>query len=229
VTGGTLRSPTWERPRSDHATTGARFVSSIRKWSAALAHKVYVSFKTEDMEYKAAVTGLPNIDYIDKSLTIAIASQDQDYVMQRIRSDYLYGSTVTVFLIGEFSAQQLGESEQYYIKKELQASLYTTQNHGKNGILGVVLPSMQDRVFQGSSNCFTCGGTHSTVSINDSTVISEFSHNYYLPHGRCSWAEEDRYCVLTTWASFTRDPNGWIDKAHEKRSAPIAGKTKVRP
>ena len=194
-----------------------------------MAHKVYISFKTEDMEYKDSIAGLPDIDYIDKSLTIPIVSEDQNYIMQRIRSDYLYDSSVTIFLVGNFSAENLGQTEQYYIKKELQASLYTSQVHGKNGILGVVLPAMQNRVFQGSCNCITCGGTHTTVSINDATVISEFSYNYYIPHGKCSWAEDDRYCVLTTWDSFTADPNGWIDIAFEKRSEPIANKIKVRP
>jgi hypothetical protein len=194
-----------------------------------MAHKVYISFKTEDMEYKEAISGLPTIDYIDKSLTVPIASADQNYIMQRIRSDYLYDSTVTIFLIGDFSAENLGQSEQYYIKKELQASLYTSQGYGKNGVLGVVLPSMQNRVFRASDNCITCGGTHNTVSINGSTVVSEFSYNYYIPHGKCSWAENDRYCVLSTWENFTADPNGWIDEAFDKRSEPIASKTKVRP
>ena len=194
-----------------------------------MAHKVYISFKTEDMEYKNTIARLPNIDFIDKSLTVPVVSEDQDYIMQRIRSDYLYDSSVTIFLIGDFSAESLGPTEQYYIKKELQASLYNSQAHGKNGVLGVVLPNMHDRVFQGSNNCITCGGTHNIVSINDSTVVSEFSYNYYIPHGKCAWGEDDRYCVLTTWDRFTADPNPWIDTAFEKRSEPIANKTKVRP
>jgi hypothetical protein len=34
---------------------------------------------------------------------------------------------------------------------------------------------------------------------------------------------------MTTWTDFKLDPNGWIDKAYAKRTAPIASQTKVRP
>ena len=194
-----------------------------------MGHKVFVSFKAEDIDYKDAITHLPGIDYVNKSLTVPINSDDPDYIMQKIRAEYLYDSTVTVFLIGEQSNENLGPTEQYYIKKELQASLYTTKDHLKSGILGVVLPSMTSTVYGGSYGCQNCGGTHSLVRVNDSTTVSEFSYNYYIPNGKCAHPEEDRYCVLTTWEKFAKDPNAWIDAAFDKRSAPIASKTKVRP
>lgn len=194
-----------------------------------MAHKVFISFKAEDLEFKDEITALPNIDYIDKSLTEPIGSENQDYIMQRIRADYLYDSTVTAFLIGSYSAENLGEAEQFYIKKELQASLYTSEAHSKNGILGIVLPDMQQRVFSGSRTCSQCGNTHNLVNINDETVIKEFSYNYYIPHDKCAWADDDRYCVLTTWDDFSTSPNRWIDAAYDKRWEPIANKTRVRP
>jgi hypothetical protein len=194
-----------------------------------LGHKVYISFKTEDADYKAAIQALPNLDYVDKSLNDPINSTDPDYILQRIREDYLNDSTVTIFLIGSYSAENLGSIEQYYIKKELQASLYNSALSRKSGILGVVLPSVESAVYDGAYNCWSCNGKHNLVRLNNGTVISEFSYNYYIPNGKCAHKEDDRYCVMTTWAGFEADPNAWIDEAFEKRTAPIAAKTKVRP
>lgn len=174
---------------------------------------------------------MPNLDYIDKSLNAPINSSDPDYILQRIRSDYLNDSTVTIFLIGAYSAESLGANEQYYIKKELQASLYNSSTSTKSGILGIVLPDMEQAVFGGGTyNCSTCGGSHNLVKINDSTVVTEFSYNYYIPpNSKCAHAEDDRYCVLVRWSDFASDPNAWIDRAFDKRSAPIASRTRVRP
>jgi hypothetical protein len=88
---------------------------------------------------------------------------------------------------------------------------------------------MEDRIYQGSHTCSICGKTHNYVRVNDSTVIKEFSYNYYLPNTGCAWSEDERYCVLARWDDFRQNPNMWIDKAYEKRTDPIAAKTKVRP
>lgn len=195
-----------------------------------MAHKCFISFKTEDIAYKNHIRDEMDIDMIDKSLDEPINSWDDDYIMRKIREDYLSDSTVTIFLIGSRSSENLGSHEQRYIKKELQASLYNGVNNTKNGILGIVLPSMYDSIYQGSYNCLTCGGTHNYVGINDSTVIREFSHNYYIPaFGKCSWSEDDRYCVLVKWSDFTVNPEFYIDQAFDKRSQPISNKTKVKP
>jgi hypothetical protein len=195
-----------------------------------LGHKVYISFKTEDMDYKTEIQAWPHLDYVDKSLNTPINSTDPDYILRAIRSDYLSDSTVTILLIGSYNAENLGATEQYYIKKELQASLYHGVGNTKNGIVGVVLPSMQDSIYGGKYDCWRCGGTHNSVQVNDGTVVREFSYNYYIPaDNKCAWGEDDRYCVLVSWADFSADPNGWIDKAFDKRVAPIASKTRVRP
>lgn len=194
-----------------------------------MGRKVYISFKTEDLAYKTAIQAMDNLDYVDKSLNDPINSEDEDYIMRRIRADYLYDSTVTVFLIGEYSSEDRGAYEQRFIKRELQASLYSSEAHSKNGILGVVLPGMQDRVFGGKYSCSQCDGTHNLVSVNDSTVVSEFSYNYYIPNGRCSHTEDERYCVLVRWEDFEASPGDYIERAFEKRTASIASKTRVRP
>jgi len=194
-----------------------------------MAHKCFTTFKTEDIRYKEYIRDDLNVDMIDKSLNEPINSDDEDYIMSKIRKDYLSDSTVTLFLIGSYSNENLGAYEQRFIKRELQASLYNGQGNTKSGILGIVLPSMTDSIFGGSGICSHCGNSHNYVYINNATVITEFSYNYYIPNDKCAWAEEDRYCVLVKWDDFVANPNYYIDKAYDKRSSDISSKTKVRP
>ncbi|MFH1790100.1 MAG: TIR domain-containing protein [bacterium] len=191
-------------------------------------HKCFISFKTDDMVYKEKIQNM-GIDMIDKSLNEAIDSYNEDYIMQKIREDYLSDSTVTIHLIGHKSSENHGYEEQKYIKREIQASLYNGQNNSRSGILGVVLPSVHSNIFRGSIACSICRGTHNYVSIGDHTVVKEFSYNYYIPHGKCAHTEDDRYCILTTWEDFVNYPNNYIEKAFLKRDHPISKKVKVRP
>ena len=194
-----------------------------------MSHKCFISFKTEDKKYKKYIQEDLKIDMIDKSLNTPINSTDEDYIMRKIREDYLSDSTVTIHLIGEYSAENSLYENQAYIKRELQASLYNGENNTKNGILGIVLPNMYDKIFKGSEVCSVCGKSHNIVCINDSTVVKEFSYNYYIPKDGCSWSEEDRFCVLVKWSDFEKNPELYINKAFDKRSSPISAKTKVRP
>ena len=194
-----------------------------------MGHKCFISFKTEDADYKKYIQDNLDVDMIDKSLNEAIDSDDEDYIMRKIREDYLSDSTVTIFLIGQFSAENAWLQNQNFIKRELQASLYNGQGNTKSGILGIVLPSMYNNVYGGSYDCSVCGGSHNTVKINDDSVIEEFSYNYYIPTVKCAWSEDDRYCVLVKWDDFILDPEKYIDKAFEKRDSGISSKTKVKP
>lgn len=194
-----------------------------------MSHKCFISFKTEDKKYKKYIQEDLKIDMIDKSLNTPINSTDEDYIMRKIREDYLSDSTVTIHLIGEYSAENLLYENQAYIKRELQASLYNGENNTKNGILGIVLPNMYDKIFKGFEVCSVCGKSHNIVCINDSTVVKEFSYNYYIPKDGCSWSEEDRFCVLVKWNDFVKNPELYINKAFDKRSSLISAKTKVRP
>ncbi len=166
---------------------------------------------------------------IDKSLNEAIHSDDPDYIMQAIRNDYLSDSTVTIHLIGSKSAEELGEEEQQFIKRELQASLYNGKGNTKNGILGIVLPEMYNDIYTGQGVCSSCGTTLNYVSINDRTTVKEFSYNFYIPNNKCHWAEEDRYCVLANWDEFIKEPEKHIELAYGKRNASISEKTKTYP
>ncbi|TXT16815.1 MAG: hypothetical protein FD133_1657 [Erysipelotrichaceae bacterium] len=194
-----------------------------------MKHKCFISFKSEDMNYKLSIQNSLDVEMIDKSLDEPINSTDEDYIMRKIRLDYLSDSTVTIFIIGEYSAEHNGFNEKRFIKRELQASLYDGQYNTKNGILGVVLPSMYSKIYLGKIKC-QCGQEHDYVKIDDNTVIKEFSHNYYIPKETgCSWSENDRYCVLVKWDDFKVNPNAYIDQSFEKRSDPISKKTKVHP
>lgn len=194
-----------------------------------MAHKCFISFKTEDMAYKKHIHDYLDVDMIDKSLHEPINSEDEDYIMRKIRKNYLSDSTVTIFLIGEKSAENLLFENQNFLKRELQASLYNGVGNTKNGILGVVLPSMTDKIYGGSYACSKCGGTHNTVRINENTVIKEFLYNYYIPNNKCAWAEDDRYCVLVKWEDFCLNPEIYIDQAFDKRGHLISNYTTVRP
>lgn len=192
-----------------------------------MEHKCFISFKTEDVAYKEHIQTELDVGMIDKSLNDAIDSDDEDYILRMIREDYLSDSTVTIHLIGSHSAESLGKEEQQFIKRELQASLYNGTDNSRSGILGVVLPSVEADIYKGTYHCSTCGNNHTHVAVNDSTTVSEFSYNYYIPNNKCCHAEEDRYCVLVKWNDFCATPNDYIDAAFNKRSDPVADKVKV--
>ncbi len=194
-----------------------------------MAHKCFISFKTQDHDYKKYIHDNLDVDMIDKSLHEPINSDDEDYIMRKIREDYLSDSTVTIFLIGANSAENSFLENQKFIKRELQASLYHGINNTKNGILGIVLPNMIDSIFLGSQNCISCGRSHSIIKIDDQTVIKEFSYNYYIPNNKCSWSENDRFCILTKWDDFCNNPNHFINQAFNKRTQGISDFTKVKP
>ncbi|TYB76292.1 TIR domain-containing protein [Bizionia myxarmorum] len=197
-----------------------------------MARKCYISFKTENIAYKNHMQNSMHIEMIDRSLNEPIDSYDEDYILNKIRNEYLSDTTVTIHLIGSFSAENRGLQEQRFIKRELQASLYNGQGNTKNGILGIVLPEMYRAIYGDSYNCNVCGGSHSYVGINDSTTIKEFSANHYIQNtanNKCSWYEDERYCVLVKWDDFIVKPEEYIEFAFQKRSHPIADKTKVRP
>lgn len=194
-----------------------------------MRRKCFISFKTEDQAYKKYIQKNLDVDMLDKSLNEPINSYDEDYIMQKIRRDYLADSTVTLFLIGNYSSEEYGYSFQKFIKRELQASLYNGKGNTRNGILGIVLPNMYNSIYKGSYFCNTCNMEHDTVCIGESTTIKEFSYNFYIPNDKCAHPEEDRYCVLVKWDDFILSPNEYIEQAFEKRTSKIANKVKVYP
>lgn len=197
-------------------------------------HKCFISFKKEDAVYRDyLVENLGGTNFVDKSLDRVINSEDGDYVMEVIRRDYLCDSTVTLFLIGEHSSENEGYDwmgdRNYFIKRELAASLYNGKGNTRSGILGIVLPRMESRVFSGKAQCTACGKVHTIVNVIDSTVIREFSYNYYTrPHAGCAWTEDERYCVIVSWSEFINDPERHINQAYEKRYSSVAQLIRIK-
>lgn len=198
-----------------------------------MSHNCFISFKKEDEYYKNQILNKLGDDRITgKALDRWIDSNDIDYVMQVIREEFMSNTSVTIFIIGEHSSENEGRDfygdKNAFIKRELQATLYDGKGFSRSGLLGIVLPSMENKVYKGTYKCSTCGGEHSYVDINDSTVIKEFSANYYLHKGGCAYSEEDRFCVLVRYSEFMNNPDKFIDKAFNKLSQPIANEVHWR-
>jgi hypothetical protein len=195
-----------------------------------MRHKCFISFKVENIEYKEYILKELNIEMIDKSLDYEIDSTNEDYIMKIIKEKYLRDSTVTIHLIGKHSAENAIGQDQIFIKRELQASLYDGENNRRNGILGVVLPEVENKIYYGNEKCEKCDTEHSIVAIDENTVVLEFYKNYYIPkYTGCSWNEDERYCVLVKWEDFIKFPEEYIEKAFEKRNSEISKKVTIRP
>lgn len=201
-----------------------------------LRHKCFISYKKEDLWYKdELIHKFGGENFIDKTLNEKIDSEDDDYICEVIRREHLKDSTVTLALIGKHSSEKEGKDvmkrdKNFFIKWELQASLFNGSGNTRNGILGIVLPEMYAEIYKGPYRCTECGGEHNWVNINDSTVIREFSVNYYInfEDSRCCWGPDDRYCILVRWDDFFKNPNIYIEEAFEKRNSKIADKVRSR-
>lgn len=192
-----------------------------------MSHNCFISFKKEDYKYKESILNKLGSERIQgKALDRWIESDDIDYVMQVIRNEYMKNTSVTIFLIGEHSSEKEGTDiygdKNAFIKRELQATLYDGKGFSRSGLLGVVLLSMESKIYKGNYSCNECGSIHNYVNINDDTVIKEFSANYYLKKDmRCCYTEAGRFCVLVRYSEFMVDPDKYIEMAFNKLEDPI--------
>lgn len=190
-------------------------------------HNCFISFKKENSIYKNKILDKLGEERIQgRALDRWIDSNDIEYVMQKIREEYMKNTSVTIFLIGSHSSEKEGSDiygdKNAFIKKELQATLYDGKGFRRSGLLGVVLPEMEDKIYLGDYICSECGGKHRWVNISDDTVIKEFSANYYLKKDAgCCYTEAGRFCVLVKYSEFMNDPDKYINKAFEKLDEPI--------
>lgn len=200
-----------------------------------MTHKCFISYKAEDVFWKDELKAILRQNDVPFSvIEERIDSHDSEYVIRYIREHGLSDSSVTIFLIGQHSSENegvdvLGYEKNYFIQRELQASLYDGKGNRQSGILGVVLPEMTDKIFGNNYPCIQCGGSHAAVYANDTTLIREFWKNYYMEeHAKpCCWSDDEQYCVLVRWSDFIRHPLWWIDKAFNKKDSPVAEKVVV--
>ena len=163
-----------------------------------------------------------------------IDSEDIEYIMRVIRTEYMKNTSVTIFLIGKHSSENEGFeydslnhcyfNKQNFIIRELKATLYDGSGNRRSGLLGIVLPEMYNKVYGDSYICSHCGCTVNTVHINENTVIKEFEQNYYLQpnckNGHCD--ESGRYGVLVKYDDFMQNPDRYINQAYDKTQAEIS-------
>lgn len=200
-----------------------------------MSHNCFISFKKEDERFRRKIVEkLGEERIVGKSLNEWIDSDNIDYVMQVIREKYMAGTTVTLFLIGEHSSEnegldEKGYNKQSFIIRELQATLYDRDGNPRDGLLGIVLPSMEEKVFTGKSVCPHCNKSIRTLNINDETVIREFSQNYWLKKNGCGhYDDSGRFAVLCRYSEFMNNPEFYIDWAYEKTKEPIASAVQFR-
>lgn len=200
-----------------------------------MSHNCFISFKKEDVKYKDKIIEKLGKERIQgKALDRWIPSEDIDYIMQVIRNEYMNNTSVTIFLIGEHSSEnegvdEYGQDKNAFIKRELQATLYDGKGFSRSGLLGIVLPEMESRIYGNNHFCKTCSQNHQIIKIEDDTVIKEFSANYFLKQDKqCCYTENGRFCVLVRYSEFMNDPDKYIDMAYDKLSQPICNEVHWR-
>lgn len=194
-----------------------------------VSHNCFISFKKEDTHYCEMIAEKLKTDKISRRyLDEWIDSDDLDYVIQKIRSNYMDGTSVTLYLIGLHSSEnegfdERGRSKQNFVIRELQATLLDKENNRMSGLIGIVLPDMVSKIYSGSYRCKQCGKEISNVCVNDDTVLKEFSENYWLKASKCGhYPDDGRYCILVKYDDFMSDPDKFIDQAFEKTKSEIA-------
>ena len=192
-----------------------------------MAHNCFISYKSEDIYFKNRIVEKLGRDRIvGKSVDQWIESDNIDYIMQEIRRRYMAGTTVTIFLIGNHSSENegldyLGRNKQAFIIRELQATLYDRQGNPRDGLLGVVLPSMENKIYTGTKK--TNGTISQVINISDETVIREFSVNYWLSGDKNGvYSYEGHYPVLCRYSEFMQNPERFIEMAYEKTKADVS-------
>lgn len=113
--------------------SGGLFGSSLRI-QAAVKRKVFVSYHHGgDQGYYNAFSKAFHDTYdviTDNSLEREVDSEDVDYVMRRIRENYITGSSCTIALVGKDTHARK------YVDWEIKATL-----DKEHGLIGVRLPS----------------------------------------------------------------------------------------
>lgn len=199
-----------------------------------MSHNCFISFKKEDSDYKDVIIKKLSEERIKgKSLDKWIDSDDIDYVMKTIRSEYMKDTSVTLYLIGLHSSENEGfeysyrdkcfYNKQNFIIRELKATLYDGFDNRRSGLLGIVLPEMYEQIYGDSYICSHCGKKINIVRLNPDIVIKEFGENYYLKpdceDGHC--CEDGRFACLVKYDDFINNPDRYIDKAYEKTNSEI--------
>lgn len=189
--------------------------------------KVYLSYRNGQEQYVEALTGILGEAVVQGHIASRVKSSDSEARMQRIRNEFLKDSEVTIYLIGE-GGSNFDKDVVKFQKLELQASLYENDGIKRNGLIGVVLPEMYEKLFFGELPCEICGDKHHAIHAFDDVVLHEFYYNYFLPlpEQHDHWDDDDRFCVLVRWDEFMKEPETFIELAYNKTRFEVSRKVK---
>ncbi|MGW4372000.1 TIR domain-containing protein [Nocardia takedensis] len=104
-------------------------------------HKCFISYHAEDTDEVATFLDSFGSEFIAKTIGVTdeddfIDSDDTEYIMRRIRQDYLGDSTVTIVLVGKCTWARR------YVDWEVYSSLRASKHSSVNGLLAIELPSV---------------------------------------------------------------------------------------
>ncbi len=103
-------------------------------------HKCFISYHKDDLGYAEKFALEYSRVFISKVLGVSdqelVNSSDVNYIMRRIREDYLQDSTVTIVLLGKCTWSRK------FVDWEIASSLRNDPKNKRSGLLGIVLPSV---------------------------------------------------------------------------------------
>lgn len=107
-------------------------------------HTCFVSY--HDADYNEVETFIRQFggEFVPRCVGVTsqddfVGSLDDHYIMSRVREDNLADSTVTIVLLGSETWHQM------FVDWEIAASLLEGTARGRNGVLALPLPSMQNQ------------------------------------------------------------------------------------
>lgn len=211
-----------------------------------MGHKVFVSYKYADdsVQNLSSLQNSTVRDYVtemeqllgDNIYKGEPDDQDLSYLseesLKRHLSDRLRDSSVTVVCISPNMKDLFRPEEEQWIPWEISYSLRETTRTGSdgvkrtchaNGIVAVVLPDRNgcyDYYLEPRSCCPSCCTTHKTQTLFEILRNNKFnklqSSRSTCDKGDTIWHGECSYIEAVKWCDFVRNPNHYIEKAHEK-------------
>jgi hypothetical protein len=111
-----------------------------------IKHKVFISHYHADSkavnEFVEKFANQENIftpKIVGDEYDTTIKSDDADYIMRKIREDYLTDSTVTIVLIGDETYKRK------YVDWEIASTLRNDPNNKRSGLIGIFLPNKNSK------------------------------------------------------------------------------------
>lgn len=151
--------------------------------------KVFVSFHSEDMDYKDKFVRMLGDRIVDRSVRDGDIDKNLNAaeIRRQIRDDFIAGATVTVVLVGCCTWRRK------YVDWEIGASLTDTSKNDRCGLLSILLPSHRD-----------CGK-------------DGWNHRLVPPRLARNLEGDESFAYLYDWTDDGAEVAGWIDLAFRRR------------